>query len=401
MGNMMRGKLEKGLVGLIIVLAVVWAAIGADWRRLILNPITNKDVLFWSDAQRDAAFRMMDRVGFITKARIIEKGDKVRTLPAGSPLPVGVDIDAYMTLNHVAGLVIVQNGKIRHEQYGLDFNAEGRWTSFSVAKSFTSTLVGAAIKDGYIDSLDANVADYIKGLKGSAYDGVTIEQLLTMSSGVAWNEDYSDPQSDVARFIETKSEDGLNPIVTYMRKLPRAHPPGTVWNYSTGETNMISLLVREATGKRLTDYIRDKIWQAYGMEANGSWLLDEDGEELGGCCIQATTRDFARMGQFMLDGAKVDGVSIVPDGWIEEATRAHFDLDKRGYGYGYQWWTYEDGTFGGRGIFGQSIFVDPKRQLVIATNSNWADAVGNKLGQNKRRDDFHRAIINLIDGEGK
>ena len=135
-------------------------------------------------------------------------GKDVYPLPKGAPLDVGIDVDAYMKDQRTAGLVIIQDGKIRLEKYGLGFSADGRWTSFSVAKSFTSTLVGAAIKDGYIKSIDDKVSDYIPDLKGSVYDDVTIRQLLTMTSGVKWNEDYADPKSDVASFNAHKAEAG-------------------------------------------------------------------------------------------------------------------------------------------------------------------------------------------------
>lgn len=386
-------------VGLVLVGGIIWWSMGPDWRRLLSDMPADKDLLFWRDNQRTAAFRMMDQIPFLIKSRPIKAGQTPRTLPAGPALPDSVDIETFMQENKVAGLVILHKGRVRYAGYGLEFGAEGRWTSFSVAKSLTSTLVGAAIKDGFITSLDANVADTITGLKGSAYDGVTIEQLLTMSSGVAWNEDYSDPNSDVALFNQHKPAGDINPIVDYMRRLKRAHTPGTVWNYSTGETNMIGLLVREATGKTLADYAAEKIWQPYGMAADASWLLDDAGAEISGCCIQASTMDFARIGQFMLDGAKVNGVSIVPDDWIKRATKRYFDVPGRDYGYGFQWWTYQAGAYGARGIFGQSIYIDPARQLVIAINGSWADAIGLKEGQNARRSAFEQAVVTAIDTE--
>ena len=145
----------------------------------------------------------------------------------GVPLEIGIDVDDYMKEQRTAALVIVHEGKVRFEKYGLDFSPGKRWTSFSVAKSFTSTLVGAAIKDGYIKSIDDNVSDYSPDLRGSVYDEVTIKQLLTMTSGVRWNEDYGDPKSDVALFAAHKAEPGVDVTVSYMRKLKRELPPGT------------------------------------------------------------------------------------------------------------------------------------------------------------------------------
>lgn len=220
-----------------------------------------------------------------------------------------------------------------------------------------------------------------------------------MSSGVAWNEDYEDPNSDVALFNTHEAEDRGSNLVSYMAGLDRAHPPGDVWNYSTGETNLIGILVREATGKRLTEYLSEKVWKPYGMQQDASWLLNTDGTEISGCCIQASTRDFARFGQFILEGAEVDGVSIVPDDWLDKATRAQKRYGVEGEGYGFQWWTYDTGSFAAQGIFGQSIFIDPARELVIASNSNWQSALGLRDGENPAREEFHRAVLDAIDAE--
>lgn len=387
------------LLVLVLLAAAGWWAMGPDWRRFLANPALDANVLFWSMEQRDAAFRMLDRVPIISRSNRIETGETVRPLEQGAPLPLDLDLDAYMASQRHAGLVILQDGQIRAEKYALGFTKDGRWTSFSVAKSFTSTLVGAALKDGHIESLDDPVSDYIEGLRGSAYDDVTIRQLLTMTSGVDWDEDYSDPQSDVALFNQHVPEDGLPALVSYMRKLGRAHPAGEVWNYSTGETNLIGVLVREATGKTLAEYLSEKVWVPYGMQQDATWLLSDDGQEISGCCIQAATRDYARFGQFILDGAMIDGEPIVPDDWFAQATTKQADIGAPGRGYGYQWWTYADGSFAGRGIFGQGIFIDPNRNLVIASNGNWTTALGNQDGENAAREAFYRAVQQAVDGE--
>jgi len=382
--------------------SIFWATADKDMRRLILNLPTNTDVLFWSIPQRDASFRAMDRLTILVKSRIIPAGKKIHPLPTGAPLDVGIDIDAYMADQRTSALVIVQDGKIRFEKYGLKFSPGKRWTSFSVAKSFTSTLVGAAIKDGYIKSIDDKVSDYIPDLRGSAYDNVTIKQLLTMTSGVKWNEDYGDPKSDVALFNAHKADPGVDVTVSYMRKLKSEAPAGTKWVYKTGETNLIGVLASSATKKNLSDYLSEKIWQPFGMELDASWLLGSTGHEISGCCMQATTRDFARFGLFMLGGGIVDGKSILPDGWIAEATMKQSDADTPEYGYGYQWWTLNDGAFSARGIFGQGIFIDPKRKLVIASNSNWPQATDSQGGdQGKKRLAFYRQVQLATDREAK
>jgi CubicO group peptidase (beta-lactamase class C family) len=196
--------MKKWIFGFLLVMSSAaggfWVSADKDMKALLSSLPTDANVLFWSVEQRDAAFRTMDRIPILSKANVIAKGDEVYPLPKGAPLAIATDVDAYMKAQRTAGLVIIQDGKVRMEKYGLGFGAEGKWTSFSVAKSFTSTLVGAAIKDGYIKSIDDKVSAYIPDLKDSAYDDVTIEQLLTMTSGVKWNEDYGDPKSDVALF---------------------------------------------------------------------------------------------------------------------------------------------------------------------------------------------------------
>ena len=206
----------------------------APEKKVILPEDMN--VLFWNQDQRDAAFRSMESVPKVV-VNTVEAGGTAYPLPQGKPIDVGTDIDAYMAKQRNAGLIIVQDGKIRLEKYTLGYGAAGRWTSFSVAKSFTSTLVGAAVKDGYIESLDDKVTTYIPGLKGSAYDDVSVKQLLTMTSGVKWNEDYTDPKSDVAQFNLQKPVAGEDITVSYMKTLPREAPAGfddrfvRLWRY--------------------------------------------------------------------------------------------------------------------------------------------------------------------------
>jgi CubicO group peptidase (beta-lactamase class C family) len=390
-------KKAIGIAVLLVLagLGIFWFSLDKDTRNLAANLPTNRDVLFWSDNQRNATFRAMDAMPFLAKSNVIDAGDVVYPLPAGKPL--AIDVDGYMKAQRTAGLVIVQDGKIRLQKYALGFSGEGKWTSFSVAKSLTSTLVGAAIKDGFIKSLDDKVTAYIPEMKGSAYDDVSIAQLLTMTSGVRWNEDYGDRNSDVARFNEHKAEPGIDVTVSYLRTLPREAPAGSKWVYKTGETNLIGVLVSKATGKSVSQYLSEKIWAPFGMEQDASWLLGGTGHEISGCCIQASTRDFARFGVFMLGGAAIEGQSILPEGWIAAATTKKAGIGQEGRGYGYQWWTYDNGTYAAQGIFGQGIFIDPARNLVIASNSNWPSAT-NEASANARQD-FYVKVQQAIDRE--
>ncbi len=320
-------------------------------------------MLFWSQEQRDDSFRRMET---LAPVNVIRAGGTVRSFGEGAAIG-GIDFDGYMSRQRNAGLIVVQDGAIRFEDYALGYDRSGRWTSFSVAKSFTSTLVGAAVADGYIASLDDPVTRYVPDLTGPAYEGVTVRQLLTMTSGADWTEDYADSRSNVAQFALHVPDDEADITVSYMRTLERAAEPGMRWLYNTGETNLIGVVVSRATGRTLSDYLSQKIWQPFGMEHDAVWMTGSTGHEVSGCCISASLRDYARFGCFVLDG----GGGVVPDGWFAAATSKQQDIGQPSRGYGYQWWTNDDGSFAAQGIFGQGIFIDPHRRLVIASNGNW------------------------------
>lgn len=388
---------QCALLAALLPASIAWAQPAAT--DLAKSPAA---VLLWNEAQKIAGFPHMDS---LLPAHVVPHGAVVRALPAGQPLAAfaaGGDkaamLDDYIASQKVAGLLVLQNGALRLERYALGYSAAGRWTSFSVAKSVTSTLVGVAIKDGYIKSLDEPITKYITQLAGSAYDGVTVRQLLTMTSGVKWNEDYADPRSDIAQLYTVVPEPGEDANVSYARTLTREAAPGTKWVYKTIETNLIGVLVMDATRRPLADYLAEKIWKPAGMERDAAWGIDQIGHEQGGCCLMVSLHDYARIGQFILEGAKVNGRSIVPDDWFQAAAHKQADIGVPGSGYGYQWWTNDDGTFAARGIFGQMIYIDPRRHLVIAINSAWPVASGRAPSQ--ARSAMLAAIVAAVDAEG-
>jgi CubicO group peptidase (beta-lactamase class C family) len=336
-------------------------------------------VLFWSDEQRSQRFRAMEQW---FAGHEVPAPRAARPLPKGTPLApeLRAEITALMNATGTAGVMVLADGKVVHEEYGLGLGPKDRWTSFSVAKSFTSTLLGAAVKDGKIASLDDPVVKYIPGLAGSAYDGVTVRQLATMTSGVKWNEDYTDPNSDVAQMNRFVIEYGAEAIVAQMKALPREAEPGAKWVYKTGETNLIGLLVENAVGMSLAEYAQDKIVAAAGFASGMFWMVDPRGGNIGGCCLSITLADYARMGQFALEGGVAEGGRVVPEGWFAEATDSAVDFGDSGFGYGYQWWTYPQGTYGAQGIFGQGITLFPGKApgqgVVFAYIGNWAQASG-------------------------
>jgi CubicO group peptidase (beta-lactamase class C family) len=332
-------------------------------------------ILFWSPEQQSAGYRNIEN---IYKVVTVKRGAKVHPL-LKSPKQLSPTwdygdrqwtVESYMRENRASGVLVLKDGKIVLERYGLGRRPEDRWTSFSVAKSLTSTLVGAAIQDGKITGPDDLVTKYVPELAGSAYDGVTVKELLMMSSGVKWNEDYTDPKSDVAQAGFTGSEPGMDPLVSYMRHLPRDAAPGKKWHYDTGETDMVGILISNAVGEPLSQYLSEKIWKTYGMEQDAVWMVDASGkQERGGCCISMTLRDYARVGQFILDGGKAQGRQVVPSWWVTQATNK--EIDNGLSGYGYFWWIRENGSYEAVGIFGQSITTFRDDRLIIVINSAW------------------------------
>ncbi len=369
----------RAIIGLAVAAAL--AASGPAAAQVALKPDT-PFILTWTPQQQSDNYPAMETIYHVNT---IKKGRRVHPLPmadrqieptftyAGKTWTVA----DYMAAYNVSGVLVLKDGKVVMERYGMGRGPQDRWTSFSVAKSVTSTLVGAAIKDGKIKGLSAPVTDYIPELKGSGYDGVTVRQLLMMSSGVRWNEDYTDPKADVAVAGTVVVDPKVNPIVSYMATLPRASPPGTKFNYNTGETDLVGVLVSRATGQGLAKYASEKLWKPYGMERDGIWVTDKAGQERGGCCMSMTLRDYARVGQFILDGGKARGRDVLPPGWTTEATSPQ--IDNGSGGYGYFWWIRPNGSYEGVGIYGQSVTTFRDDRIIIVTNAAWPTAVGREL----------------------
>ncbi len=361
--------------------------VSSSWNHPLPRPDPKATYFLWSPDEQLIGYRNMEKV---FPSRRVAAGPYPRPLPiAERDLDVVYDRDGatwttetFMNHTNVVGLLVIHHGEIVLERYRHGYDATQRWVSFSVAKSFASTLVGAAIKDGAIGSLDDLITAYLPTLAGSAYDGVTVRQLLTMTTGTAWNEDYEDPESDVARIKVEPAVDGADPIVAYMSRITRAAEPGTRFQYNTGETHLVGSLVRAATGKHLADYLSEKIWIPLGMELDASWLLTKGESEQAGCCLSASLRDFGRFGLFLMNGGTIDNDPVLPDGWVEIATtpteqsRASEIILEGEAGYGFMWWILDGGAYNAQGIFGQYIYINPTLDLVVVVQSAWPTAVG-------------------------
>ena len=321
-------------------------------------------------------FRNIDRL-FAT--RTVARGKTVSMLPLSKqPLQdfaysvngQTYDLFDVLSMNRVSGLLIIHRGEIVFEKYLLGNDQHTRWMSMSVVKSITASLIGAAIQDGHINSIDDLIVNYLPRFKGTAYDGVTVKHLLQMSSGVAWNETYTDPTSDRRRMLEAQLSQQPDAVLNLMALLPRAATPGTVWNYSTGETQVAGALVRAATGKPVADYLSEKIWSTLGMQADANWWLQSaNGLEVGGSGLSATLRDYARLGLFWLNDGVIntDGKPqrVLPEGWMKAASSRQ-QIGGKTVDYGYMLWPMHGNSYAAEGIFGQYLFVDPDTQLVVA-----------------------------------
>lgn len=333
------------------------------------------DVLIWPQARRAVEFRQMEKV--FPHARVVRsshpapllRGDLIapRIILDGQFVPVG----QFMARDQSVGLLVLQNGRIRLEAYADGFRPGDHWAGFSLTKSVSSALIGAAIRDGRIGGLDDAVTHYLPGLTGSAYDGVKLRHLLSMTSGAAWSENYLDPASDVARMYSTPADPGFDPIVSYMRHLKRASPPGSQWLYKTGETDLVGMLLIQATGEPLANYLSRRIWQKIGMESDGWWMINERKDSPGGCCLSASLRDWGRFGEFIRRGGMVGGQALLDPAYLRAATSAQIATGRAGQSYGYLWWINADGSYDARGIFGQLIHIDPRRNMVVVALAAW------------------------------
>lgn len=372
-------------------------------------------VLLWTPEQQRAGFPRYDR---LFHTRLIPASTRPLPLPGagrthaagalatsedrepGADLAARLDdltyvmdatelgVEDFLERNHIRGVMMLHEGAVVLERYAEDHTSSTRWVSYSIAKSVVSMLVGAALEDGHIESLDEPVTRYLPVLEGSGYEGVSIRDVLRMSSGVAWNEDYDDPESDVSREIDYDGEERL----LFLSSKPRVAEPGTRFNYSTGEIYLVGSVVHAAVGESLSAYLHRKIWEPFGMEADANWMLVEwDGPEYAGCCISATLPDYARLGLFALRGGVLpDGERVLPEGWMEDSTTP----SPTNPGYGYLWWIHEDGSFSARGIFGQLIHVDPELDLVVAMHGIWPEPTSDALSA--ERDAFLAAVKEAV-----
>jgi CubicO group peptidase (beta-lactamase class C family) len=290
-------------------------------------------------------------------------------------------------------LIIIKNDSILFEKYRDGTSPSTKWINFSVAKSVTSLLYGAAIRDGHIKSLDEKGSQFIPQLKGSVYDSVSLLNLLQMSSGVAWNDDPRNPNSDLFRINRIEKEYGWRAALDSLASLKRAAAPGKKFNYNTVETILAGLILKNAIRKPLSEYLSEKIWKPFGMHSEANWVkLRSLDVENRGCCVSATLRDYALLGLFALkNGKALDGRQTLASDWMQRSTTPASSYK----GYGYYWWLHpKNSRYFASGAFGQQVEVDPSQNMVIAIQSYWPTAFSDYyLGY---MDGFIEAMLNSL-----
>jgi CubicO group peptidase (beta-lactamase class C family) len=337
---------------------------------------------------------------------VIEHGSAVRELPRGEEIDPRYAIDgrehdvaSFMDRNIITGLLVIRDGRVVLERYGLGLGEHDRWSTMSTVKSMTAMLVGAAVQDGSIGSIDDPLTHYLPALRQSAYEDVTLRHVMTMSSGVTWNEDYTDRNSDVNRYSKSLADKVPGGVLRLMASLPRAHRPGEVFLYNSGDTYLLGAALTEAIGKPLADYMSEKVWQPAGMECDAFYTLESDGgQEIGGSRAGMVLRDFGRFGLFVLNDGVIDGKRVLPEGWVEAAATPAFALATPPVSdithYGYSWWLGR-GVMAAIGHAGQRIDVYREEKLVVVTLGAFPQPLYAPPADHNRRNEvvaFTRAV---------
>lgn len=325
-------------------------------------------------------YQAFDRLERIFPVHRIRAADVPHRFPRGAEITLpdsyrydGADrsVTDFLEETRTVALLVIRDGEIRHERYWLTGGEDVTWMSMSVGKSFVSALVGIAVDDGLITSIEQPITDYVPELQGSAYDGVRIKDVLQMSSGARWNEDYSDPNSDIARYGAVMGSGAS--LDAFTASLVRERPPGTFNYYNSTDTQALGMLLVRATGMTMAAWAEQELWQPLGMAHDAYWITDDSGMEMAAGGLQVTARDYARLGQLYLQGGRWGDRQIISEAWVRDSLTAdaphllpsaHPEFP---VGYGYQWWLPEGdrGEFSAIGVYNQFVFVDPERRVVI------------------------------------
>lgn len=383
-------------LGRILLAFVLAALVVGVWKRdeiarlMAVNSLFAQDKIVFNFSHMDQAFLSTP----------VPRGDGPTTEfaygPEFTPMP---QVDDWIAERDVTALVVLKDGKIVYENYFLGTEPDDRRISWSVAKSYLSALVGVLLDEGKIASLDDQVTQYAPDLMGTAYEGATIRNVLNMASGVTFDEDYLDKNSDINRMGRVIALGGKLDEFTAALKDSFARP-GDQWQYVSIDTHVIGMVIRGATGRTIPDLLSEKIITPMGLEFEPYYLTDGSGEAfvLGG--LNLTTRDFARMGQMFLQDGMYNGTQIIPAEWVAASTAPTAPTQADAIGYGYQWWVPKGaakGEFMARGVYGQYIYINQTDGVVIATNA--ADRKFRNDGVSEQNVEIFRLISATLGGK--
>ncbi|MFZ4720542.1 MAG: serine hydrolase domain-containing protein, partial [Ilumatobacteraceae bacterium] len=313
--------------------------------------------------------------------------------------------EEFLDVTDTSSLLVLRDGAVVHEQYRLTGGRDVQWISWSVAKSFVSALVGIAVAHGHIRSIEDPISDYIEVDPGSAYDGVRIKDVLQMSSGARWNEDYSDPTSDALRLGQAMSPAGS--LDRFVATMTPDSPPGTVCQYNSGDTQALGSLLVRATGRSITDFMQEHLYEPLGMEYDGFWLLDAHGREMAFGGVNLTARDFAKLGELYRRGGEWNGRQVVPADWVAASITAdapHLECGRPVIagealpdGYGYQWWLMSGGRdqYSAIGVYNQWVYVSPHDRVTIVKQS-CTHTYGTTMGEETSFSGAHEAFLDVL-----
>ena len=357
-------------------------------------------------------YQNLNRVYEIFPTSKLSHSSKPLVFKKGAPLELPsnfifedkvVKVDEYLSRTDTSALLILKDGKISYENYWLTGGKNVQWISMSVAKSFISALIGIAIDQGHIKSLEDEVTDYVPQLKNSAYDNVRIKDILQMSSGASWNEDYSDPNSDINRSSKIFAIGGS--LDEFSASLKKELKPGSYNRYNSTDTQVLGMLLREATRVSITKYMQEMLWHPMGAQDSGYWILDSKNMEMAYAGFNATARDYAKLGELYRLGGKINGKQIIPSDWIKASVKPDAPhlmpgdnpLSDFPLGYGYQWWVPDlSGDFSAIGVYNQFIYVSPKSNIVIvklSANSIYGTSEALSTLSELEAIEFFKAII--------
>jgi CubicO group peptidase (beta-lactamase class C family) len=395
-----------GLISLVCVL-VVAVVVGVFYGHFV------ERIIFALDDDKDSMaenFRMADS---IFNHHLIAKSSQPQPLPEKLRKNIWpetfeshgetINSDDFLEQVQTTGLVILEDGKVIYEDYWHGLSASQRQFAFSVAKSMTSVMVGFAIDDGLIDDVNDPVVKYLPKFKNSAWDKATIANMLEMSSGVDFDEDYARTDTDMARFQKGFLFD--KPIEPFLLTLSSKHEPGIKQGYNSMETQMAGMLLSAVLGeKSISDYMHEKLWQPLGAQDDATWTTDITGQEVTIGGLSMSLRDLAKVGQLMLQRGQWQGQKLLSESWVLESTTPvkpyqlpgrDNPLSEKPFGYGYLWWTPVDPNgreFYASGLHGQYLFVSEPSKLVVGLYS--ANPAFNEKPDwwKERYEDFFQAI---------